>query len=437
MTAADRCEGRATRRGRSFRGRRTCHVSVCQCLMLLIPVCHACVGTETTDGSAEVSLRTVAKSTTYSAGDLAYSPTLKLVRAWASEPEVGPTSGETIAGIVVGEDRRIYVLDGADNVVHVFDPTGQHVGTIGGAGQGPGEMRGSIGLAIAGDTLLVLDQMDRTLERFTTDGRSVGSSRGIVHDSLFKGIEHFVQTTAGLALTQRRGSIRVQDTVMIRFVDLTSGVAGPFVVVLPRPRNYVTGRSRLSRPLFAAMPNAVASPTGQIYSTTGEQFLIEVVSPTGERIERIDADIPREPVSADDVRRVLGRRRRANPDNDYDALPRSEFHPTLGRILVDPAGRLLIERLDLVEYTAEGELPDSSAWLMIAPNRRIEGRLKIPRRFVPYVFVDCGVVGVELGNFDVPTIARYRIVRVNDRSSDAGAAVKVNGPRGCAIEGSS
>ena len=50
-----------------------------------------------------------------------------------------------IAGICVGADRRIYVVDLGASSIRVYDPDGGFIGGFGGSGSGPGELGASLG----------------------------------------------------------------------------------------------------------------------------------------------------------------------------------------------------------------------------------------------------------------------------------------------------
>lgn len=55
------------------------------------------------------------------------------------------------------QDRGYVVLDGGGPKVHLFDFQGKHALSFGGPGDGPGEFRDPMGLAVDGDTVFVVD----------------------------------------------------------------------------------------------------------------------------------------------------------------------------------------------------------------------------------------------------------------------------------------
>jgi hypothetical protein len=82
---------------------------------------------------------------------------------------------ETLFGYVVDADLdsegRIYALDQQARAVRVFDGDGAFVRTLGGPGEGPGEIgAAATSLVVRGDTVLVADWTQGHLDRYRTDG---------------------------------------------------------------------------------------------------------------------------------------------------------------------------------------------------------------------------------------------------------------------------
>lgn len=83
------------------------------------------------------------------------------------------------AGLAVDPfDGSLYVADGIAARVLRFAADGQLLRTYGGPGAGPGELRDPGAIAVAGDTVLVVDQGNQRVTRFgRPDGSFVGSAR--------------------------------------------------------------------------------------------------------------------------------------------------------------------------------------------------------------------------------------------------------------------
>jgi hypothetical protein len=109
--------------------------------------------------------------------------------AWRLVPELrlgveegdDPALFSSIAGLAVGDDGRIYVLDRQANELRIFDAGGRHVRTVGRTGAGPGEYSAANGLLwIADDSLLVVDQRGNRYSVLDRNGEFVRSApRGL------------------------------------------------------------------------------------------------------------------------------------------------------------------------------------------------------------------------------------------------------------------
>lgn len=104
-------------------------------------------------------------------------------RAVATRVAITPDESrpETLFGNVVDvaadDEGRIYVLDQMAREVRVFDESGNFVGRVGQAGQGPGEFSAfAQSLLIHGDTILVSDAGNRSVQRFHVSGEFIASN---------------------------------------------------------------------------------------------------------------------------------------------------------------------------------------------------------------------------------------------------------------------
>ncbi len=71
----------------------------------------------------------------------------------------------------VGEGGRIYVVDGGNHQVAVFDATGQRVATLGERGDERGKLESPVGLGIGPEgEIYVADKGNQRLQMFTADG---------------------------------------------------------------------------------------------------------------------------------------------------------------------------------------------------------------------------------------------------------------------------
>jgi hypothetical protein len=91
--------------------------------------------------------------------------------------EAGPYQLALVAAGALLQDGRIVVADAGAQEVRLFDSPGQHVRTLGGAGDGPGEFRGlSSVFDYPGDSIAAFDGY---LYRTTVFSTATGSYRTI------------------------------------------------------------------------------------------------------------------------------------------------------------------------------------------------------------------------------------------------------------------
>lgn len=104
--------------------------------------------------------------------------------AWTLEPvvHIGPVDGDEatsfgrIVSLTMDEEENVYVLDGQAAEIRVFDRNGEYVRTIGGRGEGPGELSTPHALALDEEGgLWVADRGNQRVTVFARDGRVLRS----------------------------------------------------------------------------------------------------------------------------------------------------------------------------------------------------------------------------------------------------------------------
>lgn len=76
-----------------------------------------------------------------------------------------------VYAIAVDDDRRVYVLDFQAKQVRVFDSEGHHLRTLGGRGEGPGELGSAVSVAALSDgRVLIQDHSGYHVEVYGPDG---------------------------------------------------------------------------------------------------------------------------------------------------------------------------------------------------------------------------------------------------------------------------
>jgi hypothetical protein len=288
-----------------------------------------------------------------------------------------------------GPDGRLYIVDGGDCRVVVYEAEGSYRSTFGRRGSGPGEFQGPRLTAFDGDTLTIYDTGLRRASRFTTGGRLLdtfsqmngGSPRDLVaHGDLLIGITSESQRPANIQFGRPRALITraaTGDTVAI--------VRGEFVPVtrftdMTEPGG--TYRGRYSMLQLGGYPEMVISPRHDIVVAQGNEGFIQVFSPLGEPRLRIRIEQPERPIDAafrdryftfmDSVATARGRTMTADYRARYVFADKVGFSENL---LVDDRGWLWL----LDEWgKAFNAAPDRTWWHVVDAEGRYLGRAFLP-----------------------------------------------------------
>jgi hypothetical protein len=357
------------------------------------------------------------------ADELASAPAIQLVGQMRIDGDGTETRFSYIRAIDLSHTGEIFVLESQSSSVFVFDASGQAVRTIGGAGDGPGELRSPAHMAIGGDTLFVVDR--NGINRFMVDGRWVSrtpvKSGGSNYTLFPQSLEY---TNAGLVTSfpshpGPRDSPYTDSTSLHHLSPATGEVSEPVAHVVKAHRyKIVSGMEML--PLFMPPARHVALSDGRILLTRQDGEHVDILSSEGALESRLRMPAPRRNVSDADVDALIAAvtSEMADMGHDFDVRgleraleshPRAEFVPVVGRIRGSDEGMFLIERLDL----SPGQVPGSahpSTWDLLSPDGTILGRLELPARFTPHVVNDGRIIGVQRDDADVPSVILYQMI---------------------------
>ena len=87
----------------------------------------------------------------------------------------------------VGDDGRIYIADGSQNVIHAYGSDGTHLSQIGREGDGPGEFRQIRNLQVEGDRLHIMDMRTMRISTYNLNDYRFVSDLAIQFEFNFTG----------------------------------------------------------------------------------------------------------------------------------------------------------------------------------------------------------------------------------------------------------
>ncbi|MGD8817725.1 MAG: NHL repeat-containing protein [Acidobacteriota bacterium] len=309
-----------------------------------------------------------------------YAPTVAAASSasidFTEDLAIGPGSSEPeylfyrASDVAIDVEENIYVLDAGNHRVQVFDADGQFLRSFGREGQGPGEFRQPQAMALRGDRVWIVDNLNHRVSEWTLGGE-LAEDRSAEPRGL--SIERFAALANGSFLLAfdtdqvpqaRVGVVRLSaaGAVMHRYVDRgrrstimrRADVEDPSV-----PAGYV---------LPAPAPGLAAGNDGRAYLTNGDEYQVLALDGTGAARWALRVGIAKRPFPESYVESMFqGSRERggkATAAQFDDWRPR--HFPMIQRLEVDGRGRLWVflyaqftpappDRLPVDIYSPEGE----------------------------------------------------------------------------------
>lgn len=381
----------------------------------LVAFLAACSGAETIE-TQDFSVRDsagiqVSENSRTSVEDV---PTLRLVEAL----RIGTVSGnpeeefEFLTDLAVGEGGEIFALDSRARAIRVFGFDGSALRRFGGAGEGPGEFQNELlRIALGGDSVVVQDRFRFNV--FASDGEFLTSTVQRLTRNRPAALLAWTPESwlFGQPVTSAPRSSRDRttvDTFRISPMDLTDGTAGVAVLEVPSTiRRYLPDMERSREQWMGPTVEAAVRPNGELYLTKGDDYEIEVFSPTGHLLRIIRADVERTPVSEGDFQSAATEARFRFGLDEIRELGHPDERPIPGRILVGPSGGFLVKRLDLSSLPGASPEGFREVWDVFLPNGRVAGRLTTDRSIRPRVFTDEFLYAIVRDDLDVQYIVRF------------------------------
>ena len=371
---------------------------------------------------------------------------------WTLEQDliIGAVDGDpnylfgSITGICVGTNRRIYVLDQAGTVkVRVYTSDGVFLDAFGQAGNGPGEMGNSVGpcLMAPGDTLHIPDQQNRRVNRYSSDGSSVGRVRFDIRDGVPVG---WGVDTDGRILQQ----LRPLDTANLMTdggVDLVVALSSDGIVtdtLVEFPSGGAVIRLSVGAgtfKLFATEPNWATTTDGHIIYGTNDNYWIGMSDGSGNLVRVTTKSYEPQSIGEADRAVVIGVIAEgmqglglpaAVIERGLGTLQFAEFYPAFHRLLSGPRGSIWAQGVTVVDSLSEQDrntlsdfpgglealgsnphlLFGSRNWDVFDADGRFLGEVAMPAGFTPTKFVGEDIYGVWKDELDVEYVMRLKVV---------------------------
>lgn len=326
----------------------------------------------------------------------------------------------SLRGIARLSDGSVAVADRTSGEVRVFSETGEHLRSMGGRGEGPGEFRDPWYIwVLPGDTLWVGDYRPWRFNVFSPDGQV---SRAVQLDPLYpnpsRGGGVLDDGTSVNSKDKRasRRDFRTPDTLVAE-VHALDGTSLGTLARMPNGRRGTVSDgppNLLMYPLFEpfARIDVLGTTIGLAHGSEPE---VRVISADGDyRLRRIlrwrdrDRAVERADVQAHFDRIRAERADDWRPLDDArvsNELPVNDLFPAIVSLLVGVDGRIWVRRYP--RPRDDDEL--SRRWMVFAPSGDFQCHATLPERFSLYEAGADYVLGNRLGEWDVHQAFMYRV----------------------------
>lgn len=314
-------------------------------------------------------------------------------------------------------DSLLVVPVSGDAAIRVFGPDGRLLRSLGGSGEGPGEFRRLAAAWPRGETIEAFDGMLGRITRFTPAGstRVVGLASGPA-----------AQSAAGRPLPDgwvlygvESGDMGRRDTVAVHHF----GRDGRHRGVITRVEGFSRYRTEYYGGPDPLSPKAVVAVRDSLVYV-GETLTprIRVLSPDGDLRREItwtpDSLPPPEEAFSSVVEAAA-----AGAEKDRAATVRKQLRsfPVRDRVsafwglLVDAEGFVWVERYDPSKHSLQlgaGTGPGAAGeWLILTPDGRRVGTIRMPDGFRPSRVTRGAVVGIHRDELDVERVRVHPLRR--------------------------
>lgn len=342
------------------------------------------------------------------------------IRFGALEAEPEYQFGQ-IGWITVGSNDDIYITDIQAQQVRVFTNDGQYIRTVGGAGNGPGEIgRNARYLMVTpGDTLIVPDPANRRINRYAPDGTALPSVP--LRPELGRPVRYYL-THTGVLVAQLRMPIQVSLDHLV--VVETSGQFGDTLITFPSGGAAATpGETHQFSP--EPMWNVTDSLTA-VYGVN-RQYRIGMYDRSGTLTRILAREHEPAPVTERDLRAYWAYLDRTwigmgvNPSRLPELHSRVKFaevYPAYYGIHMGPHGSIWVQRIQTPGGLSDEELErynfleefGSTISDVYDRDGRYLGAVKLPDRFQPRTFRGDKIYGVWRDELDVQYVMRVLVV---------------------------
>ncbi len=256
-----------------------------------------------------------------------------------------------VRGVVASEEGNIFVLDAGNSRVQMFGPDGSYLRTLGGPGQGPGELQTPFGIAITGDRIVVNDFGNNRLSSWSLDGEHLSDvtppqriSAPFMNVLADGSIVAFGSEIDRETMAQKRTLVRYspEGEKLVTLLEFPATPLPDLAAVRTDPgamvRSVVESMADPSVILFAIGGGEV------VYATPMVEYQVFAKSPAGEWIWALRTAWPRPPFPEAAKEALISVFAQQMPDQELNAddFDWPEHTAALSAVQVDGHGRIYV-----------------------------------------------------------------------------------------------
>lgn len=347
--------------------------------------------------------------------------------AWTLEPVVrigsvdgdGATSFGRIVSITMDDEENLYVLDGQAAEVRMFDRSGEYVRTIGGRGEGPGELSSPHAVALDEEgRLWVADRGNRRYTVFDRAGRVIRSLPSPLQGVVARGqLRVEGGSVYDFGALQRReesdGGLRIEGLGpgLVRFEVGEELVATDTIPMgmhtVPGFRGSSGGTSFTMRPPFAAEQVFDVGPGGRLWVGISDEYVIQLLASHQDTVHAVSRPVDRprfDPGSARDLQEWADAVTEQGFEGDMALLP--EGYPFFNRLVASDDGFLWVYRQIGEDGWFFDVFDDQGQHLGMVPTEIAANGAGVH----PHISAT-HVAGVTMDSLDVQYVSVFRIER--------------------------
>lgn len=340
---------------------------------------------------------------------------LSEVADWSIGEIEGPPehqwSGVTGVGL---SDSLVFVFDRSSAEIRVFDLQGEHLASLGGSGEGPGEFSPNVFFEEDHDSLIAFDQRQRRVTWFSPAlelrstvvlGSDLSNPRliGVLADGSYL----MEELRLGFADVTGRGSSEL-IAARISPVDLTVDTIGVFDGI----ETVRWSQTGMGLAIFSPSDRLDGDRDG-LWVLDGGSGRVQLLSGTGDSVSSFAAELPRAPITDEDVDDYFSPLLDGPPDPELRESMRAKRAVALERGTFPVADRLFVEgpgRVWIRAYSSDMHSRDT--WHVFDRSGAPLGRLEAPASFEILDAAEAGVVGVYRDDLALEHVRYYRLQRI-------------------------